>query len=223
MARQLQRQRGRSTRTRTEIVLTFARLVVAVAVRLVSGHALASAGQQAPCAVSLAEVGGRLLDGSVADADAVLLDDARAIGPGGRVREHGEVQDDARAHDVVDAHGDDGRAGALVAYREVDAAPGDGDVSRLRVDDRLVDVRERLVGGYDVNVRVRVRVPGRALGVREVALRLVVLQLERLLALLESLRVRILDAATHRELDLDVQAIGAIPVYVRQPEPVVAL
>ena len=185
--------------------LTFARSVAVV--RFVSGHALAAAGQVEPLSVAVTQVLGRLLNGGVAHADAVLRHDRRLVESRRSVRERRKVHRHSLAHDVVDPNGKQRRAATFVEERKVDSLLRDGDVARLHVLHDIGVVDESAVGGDDVLVAIRVRVPSRIRGVCDVRFALVVEQLERLLALLEKPRLREFCAATHRERYLDVETL----------------
>ena len=93
--------------------------------RPMTGRTLASARQEVPAAVGLAQVG-RASAGvrrpRVGDADAVPLDDRRDLRAGRRLSERGQGRDDRRTRDVVDAHRQQRRTRALVAEHEVHAA-----------------------------------------------------------------------------------------------------
>ena len=116
---------------------------VFVLVGLVAGFAEASAAEQVPVAVALAQVlGRRVLDG-VGHADAVGLFDRRQLAAGRRGREDGERGRHLGARDVVDADGQQRDARALVAEREVHALLRHRDRAHLRVDDHLPPPRRR--------------------------------------------------------------------------------
>ena len=115
--------------------LTVARLFVGVG--LVAGLALATAAEQVPVTVALAQVfRRRVLDG-VGHAHAVRLLDGGEFAAGRRGREHGKTGRYLRARDVVHADGQQRNARALVSEGEINALLGYWDRTHLRVDDHL--------------------------------------------------------------------------------------
>ena len=192
-----------------------------VALRFISRHALAAAWRIVPGAVRLTEVGRAVLYGGVRNAASFLLHDGRHLGPWRRVGEDGQTDNHRLAHDVVDSDAQQGGAGALVVKGEVHTAAGDGHTAHLHVSDGVIDVFERLVGRHHVHVTIGVRVPGRHHGVSEVRLRFVIVQFERLPALVEIFWVGEHLTCTHCEPHLYVQSIRVSASYVRCSQPIV--
>jgi len=106
---------------RCDFTLTSGRVVVC----LVAGWTLASSRQEVPAAVSLAQVARRSVRvwrPRVSDTDAVTLDDRRYLRPSRRLNERRQRLDHWWTRDVVDVHGQQRRACALVAEHKVHTA-----------------------------------------------------------------------------------------------------
>ena len=170
------------------------RALLPLRVSLVARHADALAlGVAVPLPAGLAQVGGRGLLHRVGHAHPVVLLHPALRAPGRHLLEEGEVDGQGRARDVEDAHGHEADARALVLHGEVDAPDVgvQGDGASLDVDDDVVvgGLLPHVVGGHLVDEGVGVRVPGGELVVGVVAVGLVVVQIEGLLALLHAGRV----------------------------------
>lgn len=194
---------------------------------LVSSFAHAAADGNQPLAISVAIQFNRHIDFlSVGYTGPSSCHQRSALGSRQRLWEDGSIPDNAGTLSEKYPHGDERHAGSVVLKRQVEAVAGHrAEATHLRVDlhhpATQVYLREALVGCNGVHFDPGVLHPWRVNFGGRVRVRLEKVEVEGLLA--RAWYIRDAAAVSHRELDLDMDALGSSPPDVLGAHPVVLI